>query len=177
MKTFENVNYWQMSRDDFWNSCIHIRAGGYICENTWTQNYCIIETHKAWSHFNKSTILCARAHTHTHTHTHTNKHKCTNSYTNKSTWFAFHLSGLSGQTSQFLNGTHEFLELVLARMSLLIDLSRSVLPLRSAKAREFGELWREKCTRTPWTFQFKLARSISFRPAGSVKWKTTLDYK
>ena len=57
---------------------------------------------------------------------------------------AFHYSRLSGPTSQFLNGTHELSELVLARMSLLMDQSRSVLPLRSAKAREFGELGREK---------------------------------
>ena len=28
-------------------------------------------------------------------------------------------------------------------MALLMDQSRSVVPLRSAKAREFGELWRE----------------------------------
>ena len=56
---------------------------------------------------------------------------------------AFHLSRLSGPTSQFLNGTHEFSELVLARTVLLMDQSRSVLPLRSAKARELGELWRE----------------------------------
>ena len=34
------------------------------------------------------------------------------------------------------NGTHEFSELVLARMSLLVDRSRSVFPLRL----EFGEL-------------------------------------
>ena len=33
-------------------------------------------------------------------------------------------------------------------MSLLMDQSRSVLPLRSAKAREFGELWRETYART-----------------------------
>ena len=33
----------------------------------------------------------------------------------------FHLSSLTGQTSQFLNWTHEFAELVLARMSLLMD--------------------------------------------------------
>ena len=59
---------------------------------------------------------------------------------------AFHLSGLSGlssPTSQFLNRTHEFSELVLARMALLMDQSRSVLQLQSAKARKFGELWRE----------------------------------
>ena len=49
--------------------------------------------------------------------------------------FAFYLSGLSGPTSQFLNGTHELTELVLARMTQLMDL----LPLRSAKARTFGE--------------------------------------
>ena len=47
---------------------------------------------------------------------------------------ALHLSDL------FLNGTHEFSELVLARMTLLMDQSRSVLLLRSTKAREFGEL-------------------------------------
>ena len=55
-----------------------------------------------------------------------------------STKVAFHLSGLSGLTSQFLNGTHEFSELVLARMALLMDQSRSVLPLRLAKTRESG---------------------------------------
>ena len=52
-------------------------------------------------------------------------------------------SGLAGLTSQFLNGAHEFSELGLANMVLLMDQSRSVLPLRSAKAREFGELWRK----------------------------------
>ena len=38
---------------------------------------------------------------------------------------------------------HETSELVLARIALLTDQSRSVLPLQSAEAREFGELWRE----------------------------------
>ena len=46
------------------------------------------------------------------------------------------MSGLSGPTSQFLNGVHKFSELVL-------DQSRSVLPLQSAKARDFREFWRE----------------------------------
>ena len=54
---------------------------------------------------------------------------------------------LSDPTSQFLNGTNEFSELILATIS-------SVLPLQSAKTRGFGELWREKCTRAPWTFPF-----------------------
>ena len=36
-------------------------------------------------------------------------------------------------------------------MSLLMDQSRSVSPLRSAKAREFGELWWEKRTLAPGT--------------------------
>ena len=80
------------------------------------------------------------------------------------TKFAFHLSVLSGPTSQFLNGIYEFSELVLARMLLLIDQSHSVLPLRSAKAQEFGELWREKCTCALWTFTFKLVRNSSFGP-------------
>ena len=57
---------------------------------------------------------------------------------------SFRLSGLYGPTSQFLTGTHEFSELVLARMTLLMDQSRSGLPLRSAKARVFGKLWREE---------------------------------
>ena len=56
---------------------------------------------------------------------------------------AFHLSGLAGLTSQFLSEAHEFSELVLARMALLADHSCKVLSLRSAKARKFGELWRE----------------------------------
>ena len=71
-------------------------------------------------------------------HTHSGKF-CTK----KITKVAFHLYGLSGPTSQFLNGTNEFSELVLARMSLLMEQRSSVLPLRSAKAREFGKLWRE----------------------------------
>ena len=71
-------------------------------------------------------------------------------------------AGLAGPNSQFLNETHEFSELVLAGMALLMDQSHSVLPLRSAKAREYGELWWEKCTRATWTFPFKLARTSSF---------------
>ena len=50
---------------------------------------------------------------------------------------------MAGPTSQLLNGTYEFSELVLARMALLTDQTRSALRLRSAKAREFGEFWRE----------------------------------
>ena len=46
---------------------------------------------------------------------------------------AFQLSGLVGPTSQFSNGMHELSELVLARMVLLMDQSRSVLPIRSVK--------------------------------------------
>ena len=91
------------------------------------------------------------------------------------TWFAFHLSDLAGPTSEFFNGTHEFSGLVLARMSLLMDQSRSVLPLRSAKAREFGELWREKYTRAPLTFPFKLASTSSFRLVRTDKWKSGLN--
>ena len=33
----------------------------------------------------------------------------------------FHLSSLASKTSQFLNGAHEFSELLLARMVLLMD--------------------------------------------------------
>ena len=82
---------------------------------------------------------------------------------------------LAGPTSQFLNGKLNFLELVLARMSLLVDQSCSVLPLRSAKALKFGELWREKCTRVPWTIPFKLARTSSFGPVRMEKWKAILE--
>ena len=49
-----------------------------------------------------------------------------------------------GQTSQFLKGTHKFSELGLAKISLLVCQSRSVLPMQSAKAREFRELGRGK---------------------------------
>ena len=56
--------------------------------------------------------------------------------------FPFAWAALSEQS--VLNGTHEFSELVLARMALLIDKSRSVLPLRSAKEREFGDWLRDK---------------------------------
>ena len=71
---------------------------------------------------------------------------------------AFHLPGLSGPTNQFLNGTHEFSQLVLPRMALLVDQRHSILPFTSAKARKFEELWRENCTRRPWTFPFNLAK-------------------
>ena len=56
---------------------------------------------------------------------------------------AFHLPV---QPKGIQKGTKKFSELVLARMSLLVDQSRSVLPLPSAKAREFAELWRKKCS-------------------------------
>ena len=51
-------------------------------------------------------------------------------YRRKRLKVAFHLSGLAGPICQFLNGTHDFSEL--ARMSLLMDHRRSVLPLRSS---------------------------------------------
>ena len=68
-------------------------------------------------------------------------------YVTNESKFAFSLTGLAGPTNQFLNGTYEFSEMVLARMALLMDQSRAVLPLRSAKAREFVEFLRKKCTR------------------------------
>ena len=85
---------------------------------------------------------------------------------------AFHLSGLAGLISQCLSEAHEFSELVLARMALLADQSCTVLSLRSAKAREFGAV-AGKCTRAPWTFPFKLARTSSIWLAGTDKWKAT----
>ena len=56
-----------------------------------------------------------------------------------------------------------------------MDQSRSVLPLRSVKPREFGELWREKCTRASRAFHFKLERTSSFRPVRPDKSKATLE--
>ena len=51
---------------------------------------------------------------------------------------------------------------ILARMALLVDQSRAVFPLRSAKAQKYGELVvAEKCTCVPWTFAFKMARTGS----------------
>ena len=47
--------------------------------------------------------------------------------------------------------------------------SHSVLPLRSDKAREFGDLWREKCTHAPWTSPFKLARTTSSSVLGQLE--------
>ena len=46
------------------------------------------------------------------------------------------MSGVAGPSSQFLNGTEEFLELALAKNSL----THRSEPFRSAKAREFGEI-------------------------------------
>ena len=56
---------------------------------------------------------------------------------------AFHLSRLTGPTSQFLNGTHEFSELDVLQLLVLL----------SAKAWDFGKLWREKM----------YARALDFR--------------
>ena len=70
---------------------------------------------------------------------------------------------MSSPSSQFLNAAHEFSELVLDRMALLMDQSRSVLPLRSANAREFGELWREKCNCACLDpFHYKIGKTGSF---------------
>ena len=70
---------------------------------------------------------------------------------------AFHLSGLTGPTSQFLHGTHEFSELVLARAA---QFSRS-------GRRKRGNL--ESCGGKMYALaldlSFKLARTGSFRPA------------
>ena len=124
------------------------------------------------------------------------KYICANTYAGISiSWAAFRLSDLAGPSSQSLNRTQELPGLFLARMALFMDQSCLILPFRSAKAQEFGEWWREnvrarlgllhlssgiwrmvagKCTRAPWTFPFKLARTRSFRPVRTDKWKTTL---
>ena len=53
----------------------------------------------------------------------------------------FHLSGLAGPNSQLLNGSsHEFAELVLARIALLMDQSLSVHPLR--RLSQNAGIWR-----------------------------------
>ena len=49
-----------------------------------------------------------------------------------------------------------------------MDQSRSVVPLMSAKERELGKFWREKCTRARWVFLFKMARTSSFRQKEQV---------
>ena len=64
---------------------------------------------------------------------------------------AFHLFSLAGPTSQFLKGMHEFSQLALAIMTLLLDKSSSVLPLQLAKVWDFRKLWQEKCMCAPWT--------------------------
>ena len=71
---------------------------------------------------------------------------------------AFHFSGLSGPTSQFLSGARKLSELVLARMAVLMDQSRSVLPLPSVKV---GELSAKKM----YARAIEMARTSSFRPA------------
>ena len=52
---------------------------------------------------------------------------------NRFTKVVLHLSGLTDPTSHFCNGTHGFSELVLPRMALLMDQSRSVLGLSRPK--------------------------------------------
>ena len=59
-------------------------------------------------------------------------------------------------------------------MALLMGQNRLFLPLRSVKAREFEELWREKVyTRLAGFFQCKLARTSSFWPVKTDKWRAT----
>ena len=41
-------------------------------------------------------------------------------------------------------------------------MDQSSEPLHSPKAREFGEFWRENCTRAPWTFPFNWTESVLF---------------
>ena len=55
-----------------------------------------------------------------------------------------------------------------------VDQSPSVLPLRSAKSQDFGELWRENVCTCLGLFHLKLARTGSFQPARRDKWKATL---
>ena len=74
-----------------------------------------------------------------------------------------HLSGLSSPTSQFLNGMHEFSELILVRMTLLVDQSRSVLLLRSAKALErLEELYARALDLAGKNGQTEIKRLITF---------------
>ena len=55
-------------------------------------------------------------------------------------------------------------------MALLMDQGRSVLPQRSAKAREYGELSREKRTRAHWTFPSNWPEPIHFGWPHRTKW-------
>ena len=81
-------------------------------------------------------------------------------------------------SSSVINGTNEFSELVLAEMVLLIDQSRSVLSLRSAKAREFQleSCGRSKCTPRFGPFRLNWLEPVLFEwpertneePAGSI---------
>ena len=43
-------------------------------------------------------------------------------------------------------------------------------------ARDLEELWREKCTRAPWSFPSELARTNSFRSARTGKRRATLVF-
>ena len=76
---------------------------------------------------------------------------------------------------QFLNGTHEFSELVLIRMALHSWI-RAAQFSRSDRPKRWNlESCGRKNVRAPWTFPFKPARTSSFRPARSDKLKMTLD--
>ena len=70
-------------------------------------------------------------------------------------------------TSQFLNGAHEPLRTGQNGL-VLMDQSRSVLPLRSAKVRE---LRREKCTRVPLRSNLNWLEPVFFGQPGRTKEK------
>ena len=68
------------------------------------------------------------------------------------------------QSRQFIIGTHKFSELVSGQNGPAHGSEPPSFPLRSAKSRTLRELWHEKCTRAPWTFPFKLAKTSYLQP-------------
>ena len=69
----------------------------------------------------------------------------------------------------FLNGTHDISNWFWPEWPCHGSESfSSRFPLLSAKAREFGELWREKYARATWTFYLNWAELVLF---GQPDWK------
>ena len=78
---------------------------------------------------------------------------------------------------QFLNETPEFSRTGSGQIGPAPGSEPLSSPAPVGQSAGIGELRREKCTRAPLIFPFKLTRTSSFRPAKTDKWKETQDYE
>ena len=86
---------------------------------------------------------------------------------------AWPILGHASPTRQFLNGTHKLSGTGSGQNG---PARGSVLSLRSQKRAGISRVMAEKCTRVPWTFLFKFARTSFFRSGRTGQWEATLEH-